>query len=141
MKHAATRPRKFIFAAVSPRNRFFRRISVAPCNDDLDFPFEKLPKGSAYSYKVTGPAGEFSARVSFRNANTGKTITLPGPPGTKKLPDAPAKTHVAAIEVVFVKECDVTVEADCNGQKYCRKIHGTPDTHPLILHILRMDKD
>ena len=111
---------------------------MAECNDDENFAFEELARGSEYTYDVTGPDGEFSASGDFRNANTAKTTSLPGPPGKKKLPNAPARTHVVTIAIVFVKECEVTVEAECDGHKYCRKITGKPGDHPLIVHVLRM---
>jgi hypothetical protein len=111
---------------------------VPTCNDDEGFAFEKVAKGSEYTYDVTGPEGEFSADGDFRNANTAKITPLPGPPGKKTLPNAPGKTHVVTIAITLVTACEVTVTAECDGKKYCRKIAGKPGVHPLIVHVLRM---
>ena len=112
---------------------------MANCSDPEMFFFQGVAANSTYTLKVTGPAGQFTAHADFRDATSGGTTPLAMPPGTKVLPTAPGKAHTVLIFILFVAACDVTVESDCGGgQKYCRKIAGAVNDHPILLNVLRM---
>ena len=105
------------------------------CNDPAFFFFEKITAPASYTRTLTGPAGQFTADSRFRNAKTGISATLKDP---QPLADATGKNHVVNIILFFAADSDVTVEAECAGQKYCRKISGKANTQEQVTHILPM---
>ena len=112
------------------------------CDDPKRREFMKVPVGSTYELKVTGPAG-FGTFAQFDDARTDDLETWPSEdispgPKQKKLTGA-GEVHLLFIFVNIdpTKDIQVKVEASVDGKDYCRTVSGK-GTQEIIVHTFRM---